>query len=91
MDGKCVSACTSAKPDNCSGTCVDKASDPANCGACANKCGESGDIASYSSGTCSVTCTAHTEDCFNGKDDDCDGQVDCEDSNCTFGAPCVNL
>ncbi len=31
-------------------------------------------------------CMAATEDCFNGKDDDCDGLVDCDDPDCVGGA-----
>ena len=29
------------------------------------------------------------EDCFNGKDDDCDGKIDCADPDCTPTAQCV--
>jgi hypothetical protein len=29
------------------------------------------------------------EDCFNGKDDDCDGKIDCADPDCTPKAQCV--
>ncbi|HET7546027.1 MAG TPA: hypothetical protein VFK05_39430 [Polyangiaceae bacterium] len=59
------------------------------CGACAQKCGQPGDVASCATGTCSIACTSHPEDCFNGKDDDCDGKVDCQDSDCTPQAMCV--
>ncbi|HEY0463298.1 MAG TPA: hypothetical protein VGC79_03775, partial [Polyangiaceae bacterium] len=89
MDGKCVSACSSAKPDACSGVCVDTASDPTNCGACGMKCGAPGDLVSCEKGKCSVTCTSKAEDCFNGNDDDCDGKIDCADSDCTAPAFCV--
>jgi hypothetical protein len=38
------------------------------------------------SGTCVPT---GLEDCFNGSDDDCDGDVDCADSDCGPVAQCV--
>lgn len=59
------------------------------CGACNQKCGASGDIASCSTGTCSLSCTNRPEECFNSKDDDCDGQIDCADSDCSGPAQCV--
>lgn len=35
------------------------------------------------------SCEAQTEDCFNGVDDDCDDQIDCDDSDCTPTTMCV--
>lgn len=35
------------------------------------------------------TCTPVAEDCWNGRDDDCDEMVDCEDRDCEQGAVCV--
>lgn len=32
-----------------------------------------------------------TEDCFNGFDDDCNGEVDCEDAACVGPAECVSV
>jgi len=37
-------------------------------------------------GSCAPT---GEEDCFNGKDDDCDGQTDCADPACTPSSTCV--
>jgi hypothetical protein len=34
-------------------------------------------------------CCAAPEDCFNGVDDDCDGNADCADSDCQVAAMCV--
>ncbi|HEY0467070.1 MAG TPA: hypothetical protein VGC79_22870 [Polyangiaceae bacterium] len=34
-------------------------------------------------------CATKPEDCFNGKDDDGDGEIDCADSDCDAGAACV--
>jgi hypothetical protein len=34
-------------------------------------------------------CVPVAEDCFNGKDDDCDGKPDCADTDCTPTAICV--
>ena len=34
-------------------------------------------------------CVPVAENCFNGVDDDCDGHVDCDDSDCTAVAVCV--
>ena len=34
-------------------------------------------------------CVPTTENCFNGVDDDCDGHIDCDDSDCTTIAVCV--
>jgi hypothetical protein len=37
-------------------------------------------------------CVATTETCFNGRDDDCDGRIDCADSDCSpTVAHCVAL
>ena len=47
---------------------------------------EAGDSGSSNSGGCVAT---GSEDCFNGKDDDCDGATDCEDSACTASGSCV--
>lgn len=35
------------------------------------------------------SCTPVAENCTNGADDDCDGQTDCQDSDCTTGYTCV--
>ena len=52
--------------------------------------GEAGDAGSSSSGAGGGTCVARgTEDCFNGKDDDCNGQLDCADPACTPSSTCV--
>lgn len=55
-DGTCI--CPSGQSE-CSGSCVDLATDPANCGACGNVCSSG----SCSSGNCS--CTRNT-DCPDG-------------------------
>jgi hypothetical protein len=34
-------------------------------------------------------CVPTTENCFNGIDDDCDGHIDCDDSDCASIAVCV--
>lgn len=34
-------------------------------------------------------CKPTAETCFNGRDDDCDGTIDCADSDCSAGAICV--
>ena len=58
----------------CAGTCVDVASDPANCGACAVVC-PAGD--SCAAGVCVSRCDPSTvERCGDGVDNDCDGLVD---------------
>lgn len=35
-------------------------------------------------------CAPSAEDCFNGKDDDCDNRPDCADPDCTASAVCVS-
>jgi hypothetical protein len=35
-----------------------------------------------------ITCQPKPEDCTNGTDDDCDGKVDCADSDCSTGKAC---
>jgi hypothetical protein len=39
------------------------------------------------SGSCK-TCQPQREDCSNGRDDDCDQRVDCQDSDCRAGDSC---
>lgn len=34
-------------------------------------------------------CVPSAEACFNGKDDDCDGRVDCDDLDCVAGSVCA--
>jgi hypothetical protein len=60
---------------------------------CQNNCGERGTrpCNGTSFGACSVPnrgCCPKAENCGNGTDDDCDGQIDCSDSNCGNGANC---
>jgi len=42
-------------------------------------------------GTGGAPCVPTAEFCYNGADDDCDGRIDCEDSDCTPVAACVPL
>ena len=42
-------------------------------------------------GTGGAPCTSTAEFCYNGADDDCDGRIDCEDSDCTPIAQCAPL
>ncbi|MET0791997.1 MAG: hypothetical protein ABW061_10795 [Polyangiaceae bacterium] len=51
---------------------------------------EAGDGGSAGSDSGGGPCVATgEEDCFNGKDDDCNGDVDCADSACTASSTCV--
>jgi hypothetical protein len=38
--------------------------------------------------TSCIACKPKTENCSNGQDDDCDGKVDCDDSDCGKGTSC---
>ncbi len=52
--------------------------------------GEAGEAGSSSGGAGGGACVATgAEDCFNGKDDDCNGATDCADSACTASSTCV--
>ncbi len=52
----------------------------------AAEAGEGGASGGVGDGPC---VPAGAENCFNGKDDDCDGATDCEDSACTATSMCV--
>jgi len=52
--------CNTPNQLNCSGTCVDFLTDPANCGACGNDCGEGYHC---DEGECRITCSEDTFDC----------------------------
>ena len=41
-----------------------------------------------SCGTCRLDCTLGAELCTGNVDEDCDGAVDCSDSNCSTNAAC---
>jgi hypothetical protein len=45
---------------------------------------------SSTSGTTTSSATGKTEDCFNGKDDDGNGKIDCEDDACAASAECID-
>jgi hypothetical protein len=82
---------------NCTNNCVSD-TDVNSCGNSCMPCGApSGGRASCTSGTCDFVCTTgqkckgkcvSAENCSNGVDDDCDGQVDCADSQCGNGTTC---
>src|SRR6478736_2047784 len=80
--GSCDNACPSSKPLCTDGKCASAcgAAKPTNCG---ESCAVPNSAVSCMMGACSVTCSGKPEDCFNDKDDDCDGQIDCADSDCT--------
>jgi hypothetical protein len=52
----------------------------------AGEAGEGGSSGAAGSGACETT---GAEDCFNGLDDDCNGDTDCADSACTATSTCV--
>ena len=52
--------------------------------------GDGSEAGASSGGSGGSPCVATgAEDCFNGKDDDCDGDTDCADSACTSSSQCV--
>ena len=46
-------------------------------------CGDDACDAGEDCANCALDCTLGAEDCTNGADDDCDGFVDCDDSECS--------
>jgi len=90
-DGKCGLPVCKAGYGDCTSApgCETRLNSLTNCGACGKTCGAANDAASCTTGTCVVGCKSSTEDCFNGKDDDCDALVDCADSDCTPTAMCA--
>jgi len=75
--------CTSSDLEFCE-TSLDTATD---CGACGKKC--EADTPFCEGGVCVSSCTPAAEDCFNGKDDDCDDKIDCADLDCYGRSQCV--
>ena len=75
--------CTSSDLEFCE-TNLNTATD---CGTCGKKCPISTPFCEV--GACVGSCKADPENCFNGKDDDCDGKIDCADSDCNGPAQCV--
>jgi hypothetical protein len=82
--GRCESMCAgNTKP--CSGACI-----PAN--GCCRDTDCPGNFACVASACSTSVCRGGaqkmSEDCTNGVDDDCDGKIDCEDSDCATGRGC---
>jgi len=63
----------------CSGTCIDPFSDKQNCGVCGRRCA-SDELCSM--GECACAMGSRETDCNDRLDNDCDGRVDCFDSDC---------
>jgi hypothetical protein len=58
-------------------------------GAAGGVTGSGGGKAGAGGGAGGACVPTGAEDCFNGKDDDCDGKIDCADPDCTPTAQCV--
>jgi len=76
MGGSCV--CPEGYIE-CDGTCVDPESDADHCGVCGRECAAD---EACSMGSCTCATGAREELCDDGEDDDCDGMIDCADSDC---------
>jgi len=63
----------------CGDVCVNPDSDPAHCGVCDRTCDDS-QICNL--GTCTCAMGARESECNDMLDDDCDGMIDCADSDC---------
>ncbi len=96
-DKPCDGQCPTGQ-HSCNGNCVSD-SDVNSCGtsSCMPCAAPAGGKATCVSGACDFECTTgtkcngkcvSTENCGNGADDDCDGQVDCADQQCAAGTTC---
>jgi hypothetical protein len=96
-DRACDGQCAAGK-HNCSNNCVPN-DDVNSCGtsSCTPCAVPGGGRAKCTNGACDFDCVAGNkcngkcvtaENCTNGMDDDCDGQVDCADSQCGAGTTC---
>jgi hypothetical protein len=79
--GGCVCDPQSALPDECNGTCVNKATDRTNCGACFNTCGRLDQVCN--NGVCG--CPSGQMDCNGGCNDTRTSQVHC--GTCNHSCP----
>ncbi len=98
--GGATMSCTDGAPDlegcACTGTSTTRACWPATApasargvGACTDgmqACQQSGELGGW--GACTGATLPATENCTNGLDDDCDGNTDCQDSDCAMDPAC---
>jgi hypothetical protein len=98
--GGATMSCADDAPDldgcACAGTASTRACWPAsapasarNVGACKDggqSCESAGEFSGW--GACSGATLPSTENCSNGVDDDCDGNTDCQDSDCAADPSC---
>jgi hypothetical protein len=88
LSGSSEGEVTSCVPKTCAqlaracGATTDSCGGPLDCGSCGN-----GATCDAETGACS--CPGTAEICGNGTDDDCDGKVDCADSDCASSPACA--
>jgi hypothetical protein len=71
----------------CAGSCINPNDDESNCGICGRMC-ETDEICN--GGSCACSGGTRETNCTDGQDDDCDGNIDCADSDCIdVTRPCM--